>query len=1029
MDRRRVVPSVILCCLMLLPGAAAVASAAPVGAPSGGGSVAHSSGTVSAPGAGFLPPSAGFPAIPVIPVPSARPAVTPVALTVIYPNGTVSNASAPITVSGNIYTFTSGFTGGILDERNGSSLEGHGTTLRIDTSLSVGVTVLDATNVTVSGLHVAGDGDGVEFEATQAGEVTGCDLTVTGWAVYGAAESGMTVASNTVTGGEGLLFNTANGTTVSGNTLTRTRDWAVLGEFVSDFNATDNVADDNGVVGNGIVAAWGADVSFTGNNVTHVSIGVYNFQVTDSVLDNNSIVHATTALLLDDAQDVTGWGNAGQSGGLENVGIEIYASTGVRLSAEQFPAAAQLGLLVQNSQQIDVRASAFNNSGENGTSVQESSGVSLEADDVAGFEGSGVYLNGSTEVEISDVNASYASAGGTYGILALGGGPVTIAGSWADGDPQGLHADATVDLTINGSAFEHETGTDAVLLYGTDGALVEGSNLSYANGTALLASDAGSLSVLANVAVGDVSDGFIFDACSDVVVGGNLLRPLAGVGIGLEFGGGGEIFDNSLSAPAPGAFGEGIYALQESDLSITNNSIENAETGLLLNAFSFGLVDGNAVTGGATAIELFDTVDLTVEANLFANATDGFEILANLGARIFHNNFVNDSGWVNLGSFQQIAWDAGYPVGGNYWSNFTGPDEWSGPGQNLSGPDGIVDLPFEINVSNVDHYPLARPWSSTGVQFEETGLPDGTDWAVTVDGTRLAGSQSALLFEDPDAANESFAYSVAAVPGYSLTSPSSGSVAMDGANQTVVLSFQPVEYALTFTESGLKNGTAWSVHVDGQALNGTTDQLSLEVPNGSYDWSAGPVSGYALTSPYGTVLVDASSASVSVTYVALTTIVQGGGNNSTQGGGNTSQGGGGSGGSGGGSSGGGSGGTGGGSGGGSGGSGGGSSGGTGTTTTKTTTSSPSRSFTNDQFYALLAALIAACLAAVVGFALYARARRGAGSSPPHPWSPSGSAAPAAPSTTPAPVVAPVAKPPAAAPSSAAWSEDPPKTGG
>ena len=58
-------------------------------------------------------------------------------------------------------------------------------------------------------------------------------------------------------------------------------------------------------------------------------------------------------------------------------------------------------------------------------------------------------------------------------------------------------------------------------------------------------------------------------------------------------------------------------------------------------------------------------------------------------------------------------WDDGYPSGGNYWSDCTDVDLYSGPYQNEAGSDGIWDHPYVIDADNQDRYPLVNPWTPT----------------------------------------------------------------------------------------------------------------------------------------------------------------------------------------------------------------------------------------------------------------------------------------------------------------------------
>jgi hypothetical protein len=62
------------------------------------------------------------------------------------------------------------------------------------------------------------------------------------------------------------------------------------------------------------------------------------------------------------------------------------------------------------------------------------------------------------------------------------------------------------------------------------------------------------------------------------------------------------------------------------------------------------------------------------------------------------------------GSYQVNIWDNEYPSGGNYWSDYSGVDEKSGPRQNLTGSDGIADMVYAIDANNTDRYPLMAPF-------------------------------------------------------------------------------------------------------------------------------------------------------------------------------------------------------------------------------------------------------------------------------------------------------------------------------
>jgi parallel beta-helix repeat protein len=75
--------------------------------------------------------------------------------------------------------------------------------------------------------------------------------------------------------------------------------------------------------------------------------------------------------------------------------------------------------------------------------------------------------------------------------------------------------------------------------------------------------------------------------------------------------------------------------------------------------------------------------------------------------KMYHNTLAGN-GRNAYSSVTTNIWDNGYPSGGNYWSDYTGEDLYSGPGQNVTGSDGIGDTPYQVgNVK--DNYPLMTP--------------------------------------------------------------------------------------------------------------------------------------------------------------------------------------------------------------------------------------------------------------------------------------------------------------------------------
>jgi len=161
--------------------------------------------------------------------------------------------------------------------------------------------------------------------------------------------------------------------------------------------------------------------------------------------------------------------------------------------------------------------------------------------------------------------------------------------------------------------------------------------------------------------------------------------------------------------------------------NITNNTIDsNKDTGIILGGYAsqYNTITDNIISNNSYGLRIGPDPDYVHN-------------------KIYHNNFINN-GYQAIDDGIDNEWDNGYPSGGNYWSNYTGVDLYSGPYQNETGNDGIGDAPYVIDADSQDNYPLMHPYGS--IRNLDTGLTyltiqSAIDASQTLDGhTILVGA-------------------------------------------------------------------------------------------------------------------------------------------------------------------------------------------------------------------------------------------------------------------------------------------------
>ncbi len=155
------------------------------------------------------------------------------------------------------------------------------------------------------------------------------------------------------------------------------------------------------------------------------------------------------------------------------------------------------------------------------------------------------------------------------------------------------------------------------------------------------------------------------------------------------------------------------------------------------------------------------------------------------------------------------------------------------------------------------------------ITFIESGLASGTTWSVTINGNMLSSTSNTITFSEP---NGTYQFIVGNVAGYSLT-PSSGVVTVNGASQTVNVTYKAILYTVTFQEYGLPSGANWSVTINGKTYYSTSNVITVTLPYGNYSYSISLPSGYKAPIQNGTIsssqLMVSPVLAVSSTYTGI----------------------------------------------------------------------------------------------------------------------------------------------------------------
>jgi len=168
------------------------------------------------------------------------------------------------------------------------------------------------------------------------------------------------------------------------------------------------------------------------------------------------------------------------------------------------------------------------------------------------------------------------------------------------------------------------------------------------------------------------------------VIDGNNINSNNMDGIGLYFSSDNTISYNSISSNGDNA----VVIHDSNENTISNNIISfNDGNGIIIYYPS----DNNNIFG--------NTLRSNNDAGVYINSSNNY---------VYHNNFIHN--FRNAYGEANNTWDNDFFSGGNYWSDYSGVDNYHGPNQNIPGHDRIGDFPYKLpSEHGTDFYPVMYP--------------------------------------------------------------------------------------------------------------------------------------------------------------------------------------------------------------------------------------------------------------------------------------------------------------------------------
>jgi len=319
------------------------------------------------------------------------------------------------------------------------------------------------------------------------------------------------------------------------------------------------------------------------------------------------------------------------------------------------------------------------------------------------------------DLSLSDFNViagNMANENPNYGIHLYSSEMNTIEGNSANLNGIGIYLDWSANNIIGGNTVTQNEFAGIAIYWSSDHNRII-SNQVHSNMNISIRISSSNLNLIEGNNASLSGVGIFLDWSENNIIINNIADSNAYHGIVLEwFSDGNEVTNNSATG---GLVGISLDMSSNNIVSYNNASLN--KIGISLEWLS----NNNNIFLNTMCNNQYHGISFSWESNynLIRNNTIGYNnkygvyVYESSNNTIYHNDILYNIDQAFDNAFN--AWDNGYPTGGNYWSDYNGTDNYSGPNQNIPGSDGIGDTPYDIDPDSRDNYPLMVPHSGVVV--------------------------------------------------------------------------------------------------------------------------------------------------------------------------------------------------------------------------------------------------------------------------------------------------------------------------